>query len=246
MVSSRRLISACSAFCDSFMNTANVVCMDQRLTMPSRTAPLRTTPTTRSVTSISSTRSSVCIVSVSPRTMRPPLPADEIDGEAPRAFTLELLLMKVILDLPLAQHLILPATSLTDNRSRTACYTRATTDVEPVNRNTGSARRSREVGGNPTRCRHCKREAAFLEPGSTGSHCATTHGKARDAALSSENPGNEIREPGYLTPGRPFPPLSRGIGARTRREGVPCEFTCSCSLRSLQLPSLPCLALPRR
>ena len=30
-------MSAWSACCDSFMNTANVVCIDQRLTMPSRT-----------------------------------------------------------------------------------------------------------------------------------------------------------------------------------------------------------------
>src|SRR6185503_13129285 len=54
-------------------------------------------------------------------------------------------------------------------------YTRRTTDVELVNRITGSARRSREVGESPTRCRHCKRGAAFYEP-------ATPAATVRDAS----------------------------------------------------------------
>src|SRR3954464_1861834 len=51
-------------------------------------------------------------------------------------------------------------------------YPGAKTAVEPVNRIAVSARRSREVGEKPTRCRHCKREVAFRGRSRTGSHCA--------------------------------------------------------------------------
>ena len=52
IVSRKRLMSACSAFCASLMNTAKVVCIDRRLTIPSRIPDARTSATMRSVTSI--------------------------------------------------------------------------------------------------------------------------------------------------------------------------------------------------
>jgi hypothetical protein len=193
----------------------------------------------RSVTSMSSIRSWVCTVSVSPRTTTPVPAAEVAPGVASVVFTAELFVISTL--------------DLTALRRRTG-LARGSPAAEPPqdphailaeqltssrrHRIAGSARRSREVGEKPTRCRHCKREVA-------------SHSRSRNRQPLCERMGRPgmsrvlrsteatIRKPGYLTPGRPFPPPPGGDGARTRREGVPCEFV-SFSLRSFLRPSLLC------
>jgi hypothetical protein len=45
-----------------------------------------------------------------------------------------------------------------------------------------------------------------------------THGKARDAALLSDRAGDEIRKPGYLTPGPSFSTSTKEASAREHAE----------------------------
>src|SRR4051794_4272372 len=54
------------------MNSVQVVCIDARLTVPSRTPSVRTMPITRSVRSMTSVRAAVVTVNVSARTVNAP------------------------------------------------------------------------------------------------------------------------------------------------------------------------------
>ena len=74
------------------MKSAQVVCIDQRLTSPSLTPDVSTTPAMRSVRSTSSTRSVVCRTSVSPWMTSPPVVVTSPAG-ASRPLTVELLLI---------------------------------------------------------------------------------------------------------------------------------------------------------
>src|SRR3954447_12167032 len=95
--SSSRLMSAWSACCDSFMKTESVVCIDHRLTMPSRTPDPVTIAPILSVTSISSMRSSVWTTRVSACTTQLPV-ADEPVAAVGESGTLTVELL--VIDLP--------------------------------------------------------------------------------------------------------------------------------------------------
>ena len=111
-------------------------------------------------------------------------------------------------------------TTLSDwKRSRTsnACYTRRTTDVEAGDSHRpASARRPREVGANPTRCRHCKRGAPSPEPvrpAATARPAILTGPKAWEGWDERDDPRARIPGAG--------PSFSHR--RETRREGVPCD-----------------------
>src|SRR5687768_15052786 len=87
-------MSSPSAFCDSLMNTAHVVCIDQSESRPSLTPVRRTNAITVSVRSTSSSRSVVSISMVSATTASPPTAADVALGTGvSRTVTTELLLI---------------------------------------------------------------------------------------------------------------------------------------------------------
>ena len=80
-------MSAWSARCASLMKSAHVVCIDHRLTVPSRTPDACTNAVTRSVRSPSSIRSAVLTTIVSARTINPLLEADTASTGFPRVVT---------------------------------------------------------------------------------------------------------------------------------------------------------------
>ncbi len=133
-----------------------------------------------------------------------------------------------------------------------------TTDVGAAPSRRGSARRPREVGANPTRCRHCKRGALFpvpgvrscistfclaqaqnveiqdLTPNSHQRHCASGHGKARK---------QRVDPPARISGAGP----SFSLGAR-HAEKEPRAYTLFARLALLLPFYLSCCALtvPRR
>src|SRR5687767_204987 len=138
-------MSSPSAFCDSLMNTAHVVCIDQSESRPSLTPVRRTNAITVSVRSTSSSRSVVSISMVSATTASPPTAADVALGTGvSRTVTTELLLITL--------HSILAAHGPEQGRAGLAGAAASKGDSIRLLPGHG-----REVGEKPTRSRHCER-----------------------------------------------------------------------------------------
>ena len=205
-------MSACSAVCASLMNSAQVVCIDQRLTMPSRTPEVSTTLAIRSVRSTSSTRSAG-------------LDAERLGADDEPAAGSHVAGRRLPdVDSRALAHRLQSSYGPLGWRPQKLNFTGAilsdTTDDGAATPG-GSARRSREVGANPTRCRHCKR-GVLIPCGGLSRPAATVHLRRMGRRESSDDPRARIPDAGPSFPRR-----------ETRRKGAPCI------LCSFAFPSLP-------